>query len=77
MSDDNIKSITIEGKVHKDKINQVKNPIRIDAVKLDLGKIYYTYKKQIEIINQLYLNEEFEGGRHEARVVKLDSKIDP
>ena len=24
-----------------------------------------------------WLNEEFEGGRHEARVAKLDSKIDP
>jgi len=57
-----MKTIIITGKRNIDKIQKIDNPIRKDTMKLDLNDIYYTYNKQIEIINKLYLeeNQEYE-----------------
>ena len=52
-----MKTIIITGKRNIDKIQKIDNPIRKDAMKLDLNDIYYTYNKQIEIVNKLYLEE--------------------
>jgi hypothetical protein len=55
-----MKSIDITGKRNIDKLIGVTNPVRKDTIKWNLDDIYYTYNKQIEIINQLYLEQEQE-----------------
>jgi len=55
-----MKSIDITGKRNIDKLNGVEKPIRNDTIKWTLDDIYYTYNKQIEIINKLYLEQEHE-----------------
>lgn len=52
-----MKSIEIRGKRNIDKITNVEKPVRKDTLKWNIDDSYYTYKKQIEIINQLYLEE--------------------
>ena len=52
-----MKTIVITGKRNIDKIQKIDNPIRKDTMKLDLNDSYYTYNKQIEIVNKLYLEE--------------------
>lgn len=52
-----MKSIEITGKRNIDKITKVDKPIRKDTLKWNLDDSYYTYKKQIEVINKLYLEE--------------------
>jgi len=53
-----MRSIDITGKRNIDKINKTENSVRQDSIKMDIGDIYYTYNKQIEVINKLYLGEE-------------------
>ena len=52
-----MKSIDITGKRNIDKIRNVKNPERKEAIKWKLDDSYFTYNKQIQIINSLYLNQ--------------------
>jgi hypothetical protein len=55
-----MKSIKINGKHNIDKINHVKNPTRIEYLTMLLPDEFYTNKKHIEIINNLYLENYFE-----------------
>lgn len=52
-----MRSIDITGKRNIDKIRNVKNPERKDTIKWNLDDSYFTYNKQIQIINSLYLNQ--------------------
>jgi 5-methylcytosine-specific restriction endonuclease McrA len=53
-----MRSIDITGKRNIDKIQNVKNPERKETIKWKLDDSYFTYNKQIQIINSLYLNQE-------------------
>jgi len=53
-----MRSIDITGKRNIDKIQNVKNPERKDTIKWKLDDSYFTYNKQIQIINSLFLNQE-------------------
>jgi hypothetical protein len=53
-----MRSIDITGKRNIDKIQNVKNPLRKETIKWKLDDSYFTYNKQIQIINSLYLNQE-------------------
>lgn len=55
-----MRSIDITGKRNIDKIRNVKNPERKETIKWTLDDSYFTYNKQIQIINCLYLNQESE-----------------
>jgi 5-methylcytosine-specific restriction endonuclease McrA len=52
------KKIEIVGKRNIDKINNISNPERKDCEKWNIDVSLYTYNKQIELINRLYLDEE-------------------
>lgn len=52
-----MRSIDITGKRNIDKIQKVKNPERKETIKWNLDDSYFTYNKQIQIINSLYLNQ--------------------
>jgi 5-methylcytosine-specific restriction endonuclease McrA len=66
-----MKSIEIKGKHNKDKINKVNTPKRIDALKYSFSDDYYTYRRQIQLINQLFLNETIE---HEKVIIQSINK---
>jgi len=55
-----MKSIEITGKRNIDKIDKIDNPQRKECLNWELSEDYFTYKKQIEIINKLYLEDPFE-----------------
>ena len=55
-----MRSIDITGKRNIDKIRNIKNPERKETIKWNLDDSYFTYNKQIQIINSLYLNQEQE-----------------
>jgi 5-methylcytosine-specific restriction endonuclease McrA len=57
-----MKSIEITGKHNRDKINKIEKPQRQDSLKWNFSDDYYTNRKQIEIINKLYLDQEQEYG---------------
>ena len=52
-----MRSIDITGKRNIDKIRNIKNPERKETIKWNLDDSYFTYNKQIQIINSLYLNQ--------------------
>ena len=54
------KKIEISGKRNIDKINKIEKPERKESEKWNFDECYYTYKKQIELINKLYLEQEGE-----------------
>jgi len=68
-----MKSIEITGKRNLDKINKVENPKRKQTEKWNLDNIYFTYKKHVEMINNLYLNQHFEYDTLLKR--EIDKKI--
>jgi 5-methylcytosine-specific restriction endonuclease McrA len=51
------KRIEITGKRNIDRIEKTENPQRKDTLNWKLDESFYTYKKQIELINKLYLDE--------------------
>ena len=53
-----MKSIEISGKRNIDKIQKIKEPVRKDIIKWNLSDIYYTYHKQLQLINMLYLEQD-------------------
>jgi hypothetical protein len=55
-----MRSIDITGKRNIDKIRNIKNPERKETIKWNLDDSYFTYNKQVQIINSLYLNQEQE-----------------
>ena len=55
-----MKSIEITGKRNIDKIDKIDTPQRKECLNWELSEDYFTYKKQIEIINKLYLEDPFE-----------------
>jgi len=68
-----MKSIEIKGKRNIDKINNIKTPKRKECLNWILPDEFMTNKKQIEIINNLYLENAFE---HDAFIKKeLNKKI--
>ena len=68
-----MKSIEITGKRNLDKINKIEKPKRKQTEKWTLNDIYFTYKKQVEMINNLYLNQPFEYDTLAKR--EIDKKI--
>ena len=57
-----MKSIEITGKRNIDKMNNVKNPQRKNVANWKIDDSYFTYLKQIQIINNLYLEQSIEYG---------------
>lgn len=57
-----MKSIEITGKRNIDKMNNVKNPQRKNVANWKIDEHYFTYLKQIQIINSLYLEQSIEYG---------------
>ena len=55
-----MKSIEITGKRNIDKMNNVKNPKRKNVANWKIDEYYFTYLKQIQIINSLYLEQSIE-----------------
>ena len=55
-----MKSIEITGKRNIDKMNNVKNPQRKNVTNGKIDEHYFTYLKQIQIINNLYLEQSIE-----------------
>ncbi len=55
-----MKSIEITGKRNIDKMNNVKNPQRKNVTNRKIDEHYFTYLKQIQIINSLYLEQSIE-----------------
>ena len=51
-----MKSINITGKRNIDKINKVERPERKDTQSWNFDESFYTYTKQIEIVNNMYLD---------------------
>jgi 5-methylcytosine-specific restriction endonuclease McrA len=50
-----MKSVEITGKRNIDKINNIKNPQRKEVTTWEIDECYFTYLKQIQVINSLYL----------------------
>jgi len=68
-----MKSIEIKGKRNIDKINNIKTPKRKECLSWNLPDEFMTNKKQIEIINKLYLENVFE---HDTFIKKeINKKI--
>jgi 5-methylcytosine-specific restriction endonuclease McrA len=55
-----MKSIKIIGKRNQDKINKIEKPQRLDAKKWSFTDDYYTYDKQVQLVNMLFLKEDME-----------------
>lgn len=68
-----MKSIKITGKRNLDKINKVEKPKRKQTENWALDNVYFTYNKQVEMINSLYLNQSFEYDTLLKR--EIDKKI--
>lgn len=54
-----MKQITIKGKHQQEKINKTHNPKRTSTQKLNLTCDDIAFKKQIEYINKLYMEEDY------------------
>ena len=68
-----MKSIEIKGKRNIDKIENVKNPRRKDSLHWKLPDDFFSNRKQVEIINNLYLENSFE---HDVFIKKeINKKI--
>lgn len=52
-----MKSIEITGKRNIDKLEKVKIPQRKDSMKWNLDESYFTYVKQVQLINCMYLDQ--------------------
>ena len=50
-----MKTVVIKGKHNEDKINNIDNPIRNEATKYKFDIANYDHKKQINVLNNLYL----------------------
>ena len=70
-----MRSIDITGKRNIDKIRNVKNPERKDTIKWTLDDSYFTYNKQIQIINSLYLNQEQDQEQNILAKREISKKI--
>lgn len=68
-----MKSIEITGKRNIDKIQNVKNPERKNTVNWMIDESYFTYYKQIQIINSIYLEQTHEQETLLKR--EIDKKI--
>lgn len=68
-----MKSVEITGKRNLDKIQNVKNPERKDTVKWLFDESFFTYHKQIQIINSMYLEQKQEQETVLRR--EIDKKI--
>ena len=68
-----MKSIEITGKRNIDKIQNVKNPERKDTLKWLFDESFFTYHKQIQIINSIYLEQTHEQETLLKR--EIDKKI--
>ena len=67
-----MKSIEIKGKRNIDKIENVKNPRRKDSLHWKLPDDFFSNRKQVEIINNLYLENSFE---HDVFIKKRPAQL--
>ena len=70
-----MKKIEIKGKRNIDKINKENHPIRKESKKWNLDKEYYTYNKQLEIVNVLYLEQNAEDKNNLFFKKQIEKKI--
>jgi len=70
-----MRSIDITGKRNIDKIQNIKNPLRKETIKWNLDDSYFTYNKQIQIINSLYLNQEQEQEQDQEQNILAKREI--
>jgi len=56
-----MKKIQITGKHNQDKMNGIENPTRAEANKYKFDINHYTHKKQIDVLNNLYLENEIDN----------------
>ena len=55
-----MKTVVIKGKRNEDKINNIENPTREAATKYKFDISTYNHQRQINVLNNLYLNNEIE-----------------
>ena len=55
-----MKTVVIKGKHNEDKINNIDNPIRNEAAKYKFDIDNYDHKKQIDVLNNLYLGNKID-----------------
>lgn len=53
-----MKKVNIKGKWNQDKLCDVETPQRTASKKWDFPEAYYTYNKQVQIVNMLFLKDE-------------------
>jgi|MDSZ01.3.fsa_nt_gb hypothetical protein len=70
-----MKKIEIKGKRNIDKINKDVNPVRNESKKWNLDNEYYSYSKQLEIVNILYLEQDTEDKNNLFFKKQIEKKI--
>ena len=68
------KKIQITGKRNIESLKKIKNPKRTESEKWDNKELLLNNKKQTNILNQLYLNEKFEGSINVEKSIKKKIK---
>ena len=68
------KKIKIPGKRNIESLKKIKNPKRTESEKWDNKELLLNNKKQTNILNQLYLNEKFEGSINVEKSIKKKIK---
>ena len=58
-----MKTVIIKGKHNEDKLNNVDNPIREEVMKYEFDISSYSHQEQIDILNNLYLENEIDHGK--------------
>ena len=68
------KKIKITGKRNVESLKGIKNPKRLESEKWDNKDLLLNSKKQTNILNQLYLNEKFDGCKSVEQSIKRKIK---
>lgn len=68
------KKIKITGKRNIESLKEIKNPKRLESEKWDNKDLLLNSKKQTNILNQLYLNEKFQGSINVEKSIKKKIK---
>ena len=68
------KKIQITGKRNVESLKGIKNPKRTESEKWDNKELLLNNKKQTNILNQLYLNEKFDGCVNVEKSIKKKIK---
>jgi len=69
-----MKTIHITGKHNQDKMSGVDNPTRAEANKYKFDINTYTHKKQIDVLNNLYLENEIDNKKEMIGILNRNFK---